>query len=99
MNLSNKLQVGCSLNLVIGCLGNTPRTRGICYHEYKLNSLFGYAFIFPNGRYDGFSKEEVRQFFNISSWQMHGSIQDYQFQNVSTLIDDFNAGYFNSVWQ
>lgn len=99
MTLEEKLQVGCSFNLYARILGNHAGTRGVCYQEYNLNGRPGYSFIFPNGRYDGFSTEEVRQFFHISSWKMHASIQDYQFQNVSTLIDDFNDGHFNSVWK
>ena len=40
--------------------------RGVCYEVYALGGRPGYSFIFDQGRYDGFSPEDVALFLTIT---------------------------------
>lgn len=93
-----RLQVGVSSELGMAVLGNEIGTRGVIYQKYVLSDRPGFAFIFPNGRFDGFSQSEIRTFFKPGTTALHAKITTYEFQNVSILIDDFNSGYFDEVW-
>lgn len=72
-------------------LGNPAGTVGICYEIYSREDHFGYSFIFKNGKYDGFSPEEVTKFLFVLD---HAPLV-YYFENVRKLEEDFKNGHFS----
>jgi len=40
--------------------------RGVCYEVYVLGQRPGFSFLFEQGRYDGFSPEDVALFLTIT---------------------------------
>lgn len=85
--------VGTVCRLKVAMLGNAEGTRGVAYWTYDT----GTQFIFPNGNYDGFSKEEQEMF--LTKVGHSEDIASYHFTNVIQLSQDFQAGRFRSVWE
>ena len=67
--------------------------RGVCYEVYELGGRPGYSFLFAQGRYDGFSPEDVALFLTIIG-EVCTAVADYQFINVTRLSRDFAQGRF-----
>ena len=67
--------------------------RGVCYEVYELGGRPGYSFLFEQGRYDGFSPEDVALFLTIIG-EVCTAVADYQFINVTRLSRDFAQGRF-----
>ncbi len=96
------IKIGTQKMLVTPCLGNPGGTIGVCYEVYERQPMgidrnddrTGYSFIFPNGRYDGFSTEETEMFFAPYEGFVP-SCGDYEFKHVNRLVTDFAKGYFD----
>lgn len=65
--------------------------RGVCYEVYELGGRPGYSFLFEQGRYDGFSTEDVALFLTITG-EICAAVADYQFTNVVRLSRDVAQG-------
>ena len=90
-----KLEVGSLVRLRVRCLGNEIGTVGVCYDVYQIGERPGFAFIFENGRYDGFSWDEVDMFFEeLGCWDK----LLYTFTNVMQLSEDFKNGRFDEAF-
>ena len=89
-------RVGTIAILKVPCLENDAGTSGVCYDVYTIGDRKGYAFIFENGKYDGFAPDEVGSFLLVidhfgTSDEMPWS---YKFENVMKLSKDFENGSF-----
>lgn len=94
------IQVGTTISLSTKCLGNDTGTVGVCYQVYTMgNNYEGYSFIFPNGRYDGFSPKEVKSLMDMDSNGFCPELGDYRFSNVMNLYNDFKAGRFDIAFE
>ena len=83
------MKVGSVVTLRIPCLGNPAGTAGVCYEIYTLGrGTEGCSFIFANGSYDGFSKEDQDAFLS----HVYDSDLQYEFSNVMKLSRDFDSG-------
>ena len=69
---------------------------GVCYEVYDLGGRPGYSFIFEQGRFDGFSPEDMGLFLILTD-VICASISDYQFVSVSRLCSDFDEGRFDEA--
>jgi hypothetical protein len=88
--------VGTTVKLKVPCLGNEAGTRGVCYEVYTLGqNHVGASFIFANGRYDGFSKQECDAFLEFTGFD--SKINEYDFKNVILLSQDFDRGVFTEA--
>lgn len=91
----NGIEVGTLVKLSTPCLGNEAGSTGVCYEVYKIGERPGYAFIFENGRYDGFSPDEVDNFLmELGCWDKLW----YEFTNVMQLSEDFKNGRFDEAF-
>ena len=81
-------KVGSLYSVKMPCLGNPEGTLGVCYETYNLSGCIGFSFIFQNGRYDGFSIEEVKFFLEFQGFD--DSVSEYTFTNVMQLSQDFD---------
>src|SRR5215831_9937940 len=77
----------------VGSLAIATRERGVCYEVYALGGRPGYSFLFAQGRYDGFSPEDVTLFLTITG-EVCAAVADSQFFNVTRLSRDFAQGRF-----
>ena len=84
-------KLGTVVSLKVPVLGNETGALGICFEEYDLGGHKGCEFIFENGEYDGFDKEEQANFLQFIR---HREDFEYEFKNVMKLSEDFNSGYF-----
>jgi hypothetical protein len=50
--------------------------RGVCYEVYTLGGRPGYSLLFEQGRYDGFSPEDVTLFLTITG-EVCAAVADY----------------------
>ena len=100
MKLSSKteIRVGQIYTLKkVACLENPPGARCVCYEVYRLDKRGGASFIFENGKYDGFSEDEIAEFL-----EYHGfceDVADYEFYNVTQLRVDFHNGIFAAAFR
>lgn len=85
------MQVGTIVKLKIDCLGNPKGSLGVCYEKYGNG---GRSFIFVNGNYDGFSREEQGLFLDEIGFSDECS--GYRFTNVMRLSEDYRSGYFKN---
>jgi len=94
---SEEPRVGTIVQLKVPCLGNEEGVSGICYDVYTLGDRSGYAFIFENGRYDGFSPDEVESFLKVLDHYGRDAryYWTYRFTNVIALGRDFENGVFD----
>jgi len=90
------VDVGTLVRLKLDCLDNEAGTTGVCYEVYELGARPGYSFIFENGRYDGFSPDEVDMF--LEELGDYNPISYYDFTNVITLSEDFRRGVFDEAF-
>ena len=67
--------------------------RGVCDEVSTLGGRPGYSFLFEQGRYDGFSSEDVEMFLTVTD-TVCPTVADYQFINVTRLLRDFRLGRF-----
>jgi len=88
------MKIGSVVTLLKPCLGNPVGTVGVCYEVYSLGitDQDGCSFIFANGNYDGFSKEDQELFLKHE----YDSSLVYNFTNVMKLSQDFKKGVFSS---
>ena len=84
------MKIGSIVRLKSECLDNPVGSIGVCYEEY---SEEGRSFIFQNGNYDGFSKEDQRHFLSEIGFSPKAST--YTFRNVLELSRDFKNGFFD----
>ena len=71
--------------------------RGVCYEVYALGGRPGYSFLFEQGRYDGFSPEDVALFLPITG-EVCAAVAAYQFTNVTRLQRDWAQGRFATAF-
>jgi hypothetical protein len=71
--------------------------RGVCYEVYTLCGRPGYSFLFEQGRYDGFSPEDVALFLTITG-DVCTAVADDRFTNVVQLSRDFAQGRFAAAF-
>ena len=91
------IQVG-SLAIATRTSGVCDRgERGVCYEVCALGGRPGYSFIFEQGRYDGFSPEDVALFLTITG-EACAAVADYTFTNVTRLSRDFAHGRFAAAF-
>lgn len=83
------LKLGSIVKLKVPCLGNPAGSVGVCYEEY---GDVGRSFIFQNGNYDGFSRDEQASFLYEIGFSPEVSL--YQFKNMMKLSDDYRGGIF-----
>jgi len=80
-------------------LGNKPGTIGVCYEVYKIRERGtarpGYAFIFPNGSYNSFSLDNVREMLCV----IGDTNFRYRFLSFMELENNFRAGQFDWLKQ
>lgn len=85
--------IGDKYKLLVDCLGNSAGTCGYVFNEYQdfdLSGERGVQIIFPNGKYDGFSFFEQKEFLEfVSSMPEY---QDYEFNSVLSVSYDFKQG-------
>ena len=67
--------------------------RGVCYEVYALGGRPGYSFLFEQGRYDGFSPEDVALFLTIIG-EVCTAVADSPFINMTRLSRDVAQGRF-----
>lgn len=96
--MKHPIKIGDCISLSEPCMGNIPPAPGVCYDIYQLDGRNGYGFIFPNGRYDGFSAREVKAFFDLSSRTNYSELSQYRFSNVIQLTRDFEQGFFSTAF-
>ncbi len=83
------LNVGDKVELLKTMLGNDSGTVGIVFYKYDGG---GVQIIFPNGQYDGFSKNEQ---YNYLEFIEHVyKYENYLFENVVQVSIDFEKGYW-----
>jgi hypothetical protein len=85
------MTVGTIVELTVECLGNSRGTKGVGFNDYGS----GCQFIFENGDYDGFSKEEQGLF--LKEVGRDDSLTGYRFTNVMRVSEDFQNGVFESA--
>jgi hypothetical protein len=71
--------------------------RGVCYEVYALAGRPGYSFLFEQGRYDGFSPEDVALFLTITG-EVCAAVAEYQFTTVTRLQRDWAQGRFAAAF-
>ena len=71
--------------------------RGVCYEVYDLGGRPGFSFLFEQGRYDGFSPEDVALFLTIIG-EVCAAVADYQFTNGIRLQRDWAQGRFAAAF-
>jgi hypothetical protein len=71
--------------------------RGVCYEVYELGGRPGYSFLFEQGRYDGFSPEDVALFLTILG-EVCAAVADDQFTTVTRLQRDWAHGRFTAAF-
>lgn len=93
---SEEPRVGTIVQLKVSCLENEEGVSGICYDVYEIGERKGYAFIFENGRYDGFAPDEVERFLKVLDHYGNSRyFWTYKFTNVIALDRDFKNGAFD----
>ena len=65
--------------------------RGVCDEVDALDGRPGFSFLFAQGRYDGFSPEDVAMFLRITG-EVCAAVADSQFINVVRLTRDWAQG-------
>jgi hypothetical protein len=58
----------------------------------------GWSFLFEQGRYDGFSPDEVELILEVTG-EVCQEVTDYEFRSVMRLMEDFRRGYFAPAFQ
>jgi hypothetical protein len=71
--------------------------RGVCYEVYALGGRPGFSFLFEQGRYDGFSPEDVAMFLRITG-EVCAAMADYQCTNVTRLQRDWAQARFAAAF-
>ena len=71
--------------------------RGVCYEVYALAGRLGYSFLFEQGRYDGFSPEDVALFLTITG-EVCAAVADDQCTTVTRLQRDEAQGRFAAAF-
>jgi hypothetical protein len=66
---------------------------GVCYEIYRIDWRPGYSFIFEQGRYDGFSPDEVEMMLDVTG-DVCQVVADYEFTDVLQLCEDYCRGRF-----
>lgn len=89
------MTVGTIARLLRPCLNNPKGSVGVCYETYNIGHR-GYAFIFANGEYDGFSDDHVPLFLEEIGFST--VVANYSFVSVMRLADDFRKGVFADVF-
>jgi hypothetical protein len=87
--------VGDKCKLLVPMLGNPEGTIGYVYEiypDFDHPALDGISVIFENGKYDGFSAWDQEHYLEYIGHC--GRYEDYVFENVGKLIDDFRRGYW-----
>ena len=74
------------------------RERGVCDEAYTLpdeqgGRRPGWSFLFEQGRYDGFSPDEVEVILEVTG-ELCREVADDEFQSVMRLRSDFRRGRF-----
>lgn len=97
-NQGISLKVGSIVINTKPVLDNPIGTHGVVYEVYELfigkaKKISGVSVIFANGKYDGFSTEEQQSML----WHVgdEKKYENYQFQSVVRVSQDFQAGHWN----
>ena len=90
------MNIGDIVTLTVSCLGNKPGAIGVVYEEYyTMTQDRGVSIIFENGQYDGFSKQEQKDY--LKSVGYFDELR-YSFFNVTQLSREFNKGTFSKAF-
>lgn len=96
------LKVGDVVTLAMPMLSCNPGTRGVVYDVYEDfddKKCQGACIIFENGNYDGFSFEEQNLYLNIEKvMYVPFYVQEYKFENVMKLSQDFKKGVWAHIF-
>lgn len=90
-----KSMIGSKWELKRRVLGNLTGEIGYCfaqYPDYDDSDEIGVQVIFPNGKYDGFSAHEQKDFLRYIGFDMRYIA--YKFKNVMQVSRDFENGYW-----
>ena len=71
--------------------------RGVCDEVDARAGGPGYSFLFEQGRYDGFSPEDVARLLTITG-EVCAAVAAYQFTNVTRLQRDWAHGWFAAAF-
>lgn len=91
------MTVGTIVSLKHALLHNPVGALGVCYETYRLNGRMGFAIIFQNGEYDGFSDREAQELLEERGFSDEIS-RTFSFTNVLKLVQDYRRGYFDLVF-
>jgi len=91
-------KVGTLWMLKVPCLNNLPGTVGVCYETYGDPNNPSMSLIFPNGRYDRFSPEDMKIFLEDEQTGVCEDTASYAFTTVGQLCRDFEKGNFAEAW-
>jgi len=96
---------------VVGSRVITQRTTGVCDAgepgvcdeastrlDGKGSRRPGWSFLFEQGRYDGFSPDEVELILEVTG-EICPDVADYELTNVLRLIGDFHRGRFAPAFE
>ena len=94
------------MNIQVGTLAIAKRSSGVCaegeygvcYEVYELGDRPGYAFIFEQGGYDGFSPYDAALFLEVLDLVVP-SVAEYTFMSVGRLVQDYRRGRFAEALQ
>jgi hypothetical protein len=75
----------------VGSLAIAARASGVCDEVYALGGRPGDSFLFEQGRYDGFSPEDVARFLAITG-EVCAAVAAYQFTTVTRRQRDWAQG-------
>lgn len=95
----DKTKVGTIWRLKKECLGNLPGMTGVAYETYGDPDNPSMSLIFPNGRYDGFSPEDMEIFLEPEQVGFCEEVADYAFTTVTRVCKDFEAKRFSTAWK
>jgi hypothetical protein len=84
--------VGDKYKLLVPMLGCKEGDIGYVYEEYQSGDGLGISLILSSSKYDGFSVWDQEHYLEYIGHC--GRYEDYVFENVGKLIDDFRRGYW-----
>jgi len=92
------LVVGDVVRVGRPCMGNEAGAAAVVVEVYELERRPGWALLFANGNYDGFSPADLA-LFEVAHIGRADGLADYHFKNASALHADWRAGRFAAVWR
>lgn len=91
------LQVGSLVVATVTTAICNRGERGVCYEQYTIGKRPGWSFIFERGGYDGFSANEAELMLEVTG-EVCDAVADYEFVDVTRLIQDYQQGRFTAAF-